>query len=133
MDAGLDNCSSAIAPALLYYRPSMDICFVLLPAIHGSMRQHDKINAFLCALCVSTIAPALFSVSVPDSTLPIPSLESYLRASCPNLWFNLFSIYNVEGGVLPNLSGLIVVEISEKSLKSMIRWVSAASSVSSSF
>ena len=24
-----DNCSSVIAPALLYYRPSMDICVVL--------------------------------------------------------------------------------------------------------
>jgi len=28
----LDNCSSTIAPALLYYRPSMDICAALPPA-----------------------------------------------------------------------------------------------------
>ena len=39
MDAGLDNSS----------------CIVLLPAIHGSIRQHDEIKAFLCALCVSVV------------------------------------------------------------------------------
>ena len=30
------RCSSTTAPALSYYRPSMDICIALLPAIHGS-------------------------------------------------------------------------------------------------
>ena len=31
------RCSSTTAPALSYYRPSMDICIALLPAIHGSI------------------------------------------------------------------------------------------------
>jgi len=31
------RCSSTIAPALSYYRPSMDICIALLPAIRGSI------------------------------------------------------------------------------------------------
>ena len=28
-----DNCSSVIAPALLYYRPSMGICVVLITVV----------------------------------------------------------------------------------------------------
>ena len=48
----LDNCS----------------CIVLLPAIHGSMRYPNTVHPWTYAL---------LSVSVPDSTLPIPSLESY--------------------------------------------------------
>ena len=31
------RCSSTTAPALSYYRPSIDICIALLPAIHGSI------------------------------------------------------------------------------------------------
>ncbi len=31
------RCSSTTAPALSYYRPSMDICIALLPSIHGYM------------------------------------------------------------------------------------------------
>jgi len=32
----------------------------------------------------SVTTPVLLSVSIPDSTPPIPHMESYLRASCPN-------------------------------------------------
>ena len=57
----LDNCSSTIAPALFYYPPSMAVCVILLT---GSCPNES------------------FSVSVPDSTLPIPSLESYHLHPC---------------------------------------------------
>ena len=50
---------SAIAPALLYllypYSRTDSILAIVLPAIHGSIRQHDKIKAFLCVLCVSVV------------------------------------------------------------------------------
>ena len=41
----LDNCSSTIAPALSYYRPSMDICVVLLPSIHGHIDERWNVAA----------------------------------------------------------------------------------------
>jgi hypothetical protein len=34
----LGNCSSTTAPALSYYRPSMDICIALLPSIRPTWR-----------------------------------------------------------------------------------------------
>jgi len=40
--ASLGNCSSTTAPALSYYRPSMDICIALLPAFHGSIYSFWK-------------------------------------------------------------------------------------------
>jgi hypothetical protein len=39
MDGQTDICSSAIAPALPYYRPSMDICNLCTSTIHGGRRK----------------------------------------------------------------------------------------------
>ena len=91
---GKASASSSIAPALLYLRASsataprqlllgncscvtlipyvLYICIVLLASIHGHMRYPNKLHP---------CNDALFSVSVPDSTLPIPSLESYYLSS----------------------------------------------------
>ena len=56
MDAGLDN-SSCIVLGLCSRLDSTDsILVIVLPAIHGSMRQHDKIKAFLCALCALCVS-----------------------------------------------------------------------------
>jgi len=58
--------------------------FIIQASATGFCSRAYMDRYLLLGSCSSIIAPALFSVSVPDSTLPIPSLESYLRASCPS-------------------------------------------------
>ena len=52
--------ASTIAPALFSVSVSQldstdSILVIVLSIIHGSMRQHNKIKAFLCVLCAPVV------------------------------------------------------------------------------
>ena len=55
MDTGLDNRSCIVLGLCSRLDSTDSILAIVLPAIHGSIRRHDEIKDFLCALCVSVV------------------------------------------------------------------------------
>ena len=47
-------CSSAIAPALPYYRPSMDICKTCTSTIHGGRIRHPSVHGRIYSVSQAT-------------------------------------------------------------------------------
>ena len=70
----LGSCSSVIAPALLYYRPSMALCAALLQAFHGLMHKLHSLHPCNLAIAEAKLALALQTNGTicPLYFMPVP-------------------------------------------------------------
>ena len=64
MDGRAENCSSAIAPALPYYRPSMDICIFRTSTILGGriLQGARKAVVFRDKILLTTVRGSIIAV-----------------------------------------------------------------------